>query len=54
LVRITSIRGADFRGKLVAKPASSGLAELNAGSALVFTASQIHSVVQVQKTSGRG
>jgi len=44
LVRITSIRGDTFRGKLASRPASAGLAELRIGLALAFTGSHIHSL----------
>ena len=44
LVRITSIRGPAFRGKLAARPASPGLAKLRVGSPVVFTAAHIHSL----------
>lgn len=44
LVRITSIRGASFRGKLVKKPTSVGLAGLQVGLLLTFTRSHIHSL----------
>jgi hypothetical protein len=45
-VRITRIRGAAFRGKLAAKPASSGLAHLRAGCPVAFHADHIHSLVK--------
>src|SRR5205085_433286 len=48
LVRITSIRGATFRGKLADRPAAAGLADLAAGAVLVFTAAHIHSVPRRQ------
>jgi hypothetical protein len=44
LVRITSIRGDDFRGKLASTPASAGLSGLRVGLALAFTGSHIHSL----------
>jgi hypothetical protein len=44
LVRITSIKGNVFRGKMARKPASSSLAQLKASSLLVFTTDHIHSV----------
>src|SRR5438067_1667150 len=50
-VRITSVRGATFRGKLVDRPAAAGL---TAGSPLVFTAAHIHSVVKGEPHPGRG
>jgi hypothetical protein len=43
-VRITHIRRAAFRGKLVATPALSGLAHLRAGCLVVFHADHIHSL----------
>ena len=46
LVRITTIRGSDFRGKLAQAPASSRLAPLKAGSAVTFTAAHIHSLAR--------
>jgi hypothetical protein len=45
-VRITSIKGDLFRGKLVGKPASAGLAELHPGAVVTFTAANIHSVAR--------
>jgi hypothetical protein len=44
LVRITSIRGDAFRGKLASSPTSAGLAGLRAGLALAFTGAHIHSL----------
>jgi hypothetical protein len=46
LVRITRIRGSEFRGKLAEKPASADLSGLDVGSALDFTAAHIHSVAK--------
>jgi hypothetical protein len=43
-VRITSIRGKALRGKLANTPALTGLSRLRAGSAVAFTADQIHSI----------
>jgi len=43
-VRITSIRGSVFRGKLAARPTSKGLSRLRIGSALIFTPTHIHSL----------
>jgi hypothetical protein len=43
-VRITSIRGAAFRGKLAGSPASAGLSRLRLGSLVTFTASHVHSL----------
>jgi len=44
LVRFTSIRGPAFRGKLVYKPASTGLSRLGVGSLIAFVAAHIHSL----------
>ena len=43
-VRITSITGSAFRGKLLGKPVSAGLEQLHVGSPVTFTAAHIHSV----------
>jgi hypothetical protein len=43
-VRITSISGPAFRGKLADSPATSALSQLRAGSAVAFTAAHIHSL----------
>lgn len=43
-VRITSIRGATFRGKLADQPASAGLSKLRVGACVVFTRAHIHSL----------
>ncbi len=44
LVRITSICGDAFRGKLAKKPKSAGLSGLGVGFVLTFTRSHIHSL----------
>jgi hypothetical protein len=44
LVRITAIRGPAFRGRLVERPASPRLAELQIGALLNFTTAHIHSL----------
>jgi hypothetical protein len=46
LVRITSIRGGAFRGKLVNRLTSPGLAQILPGTLVVFTAGHIHSVAK--------
>jgi hypothetical protein len=46
LVRITSIRGSTFRGKLVRRPTSAGLKRLAAGAAISFTTAHIHSLLK--------
>jgi len=48
LVRITSIKGDVFRGKLTRTPSSARLARLKAGCLLKFTGEHIHSVVSKQ------
>ena len=53
LVRITSIRGPAFRGKLVCKPASTGLSGLGVGSLVVFTAAHIHSLANSRELDER-
>jgi hypothetical protein len=53
LVRITSICGAGFRGKLVSRPASTGLSNLRVGWPLAFTVAHIHSVPEEQSAHGR-
>jgi hypothetical protein len=52
-VRITSIKGSAFRGKLADQPASSGLVTLRAGSALAFTTAHIHSLARRRNTHGQ-
>ena len=49
LVRITSIRGSAFRGKLVKRPTSRGLSKLDAGAPIVFTTAHIHSLLKKQE-----
>src|SRR5215210_4994180 len=51
-VRVTSIRGRAFRGKLTARPTLAGLAGLEAGAAVAFTAGHIHSVPQRRAARG--
>ncbi len=53
-VRITSIRGTTFRGKLVDRPTAAGLAGLTAGFPLVFAAAHIHSVAKGGPPPSRG
>jgi hypothetical protein len=48
-VRITSIRGSTFRGKLAARPASTVLAHLRVGTLLTFTTAHIHSLPKGQE-----
>lgn len=47
-VRITSIKGTAFRGKLADRPATRGLSKLLAGTLLVFTRAHIHSLPKQQ------
>jgi hypothetical protein len=44
LVQLTRIRGLEFRGKLVTKPLSRSLSELEVGQALAFGSAHIHSI----------
>ncbi len=44
LVKITSIRGSAFRGKLVNSPASTGPLKLRVGSPVAFSMAHIHSL----------
>jgi hypothetical protein len=46
LVRITSVRGSAFRGKLVKRPTLSGLSKLGAGFPVVFTTAHVHSLLR--------
>jgi hypothetical protein len=48
LVRITSVRGGTFRGKLASRPTSAGLSGLQVGRRLAFTASHIHSLARMR------
>jgi hypothetical protein len=50
VVRITSIKGPTFRGKLATQPMSAALARFRAGFPIVFTASHIHSLAKAGKT----
>jgi hypothetical protein len=43
-VRITSITGSAFHGKLADRPVASALSKLRAGSLVAFTAAHIHSL----------
>jgi hypothetical protein len=45
-VRITRIRGNEFRGKLAERPATTGLSELRVGSPVTFTRDHIHSIAK--------
>jgi hypothetical protein len=50
LVRITSIRGNAFRGKLAQKPLSAGLSNLRVGFAVSFTPAHIYCVPKGRPT----
>src|SRR5262249_33911334 len=54
LVRITSVRGNVFRGRLARTPASACLAQLKGGSLLTFTAGHIHSVASKRPAAPAG
>jgi hypothetical protein len=45
-VRITSVHGSAFRGKLTSPPTAKCLADLHAGYAITFTADHIHSLAK--------
>src|SRR5262249_51221317 len=53
LVRITSIRGPAFGGKLADGPASAGPSKLRVGSRIAFTAAHIHSIPGSRPPRGR-
>jgi hypothetical protein len=53
-VRITSIRGKAFRGKLADRPASSGLSGLRIGTSVTFTRDHIHSILNERSSQGVG
>jgi hypothetical protein len=46
LVKITSVRGQEFRGELVNSPTLPALSRLGGGSPVAFTAAHIHSVAK--------
>jgi hypothetical protein len=48
VVRITSIKGSAFRGKLARDPVAAALAHLHAGSPITFTAAHIHSLAKAR------
>jgi len=53
LIRITSIHGTVFRGKLLKNPAVPGPANLHAGSLVTFTRDHIHSIPKVRSGNNR-
>jgi hypothetical protein len=53
LVRITSIKGRAFHGKLAEKPASTRQSKLRPGLLVAFTADHIHSVPKEQPIHGQ-
>jgi hypothetical protein len=52
-VRVTSVAGREFRGRLAQRPASPGLAVLRVGARVVFRADHIHSVAKGRPTPAR-
>ncbi|MBI3410935.1 MAG: hypothetical protein HY040_21585 [Planctomycetes bacterium] len=46
MVRITSIKGSAFRGKLADRPTTAGLSKLKVGVPLAFTSAHIHSLAK--------
>jgi hypothetical protein len=54
LVRITSIRGLEFRGKLVNRPRSRDLKKLTNGVSIPFTAAHIHSLLKRNEAGANG
>jgi hypothetical protein len=53
LVRITSIRGPGYRGKLASGPAPTGQLRLRVGALVTFTAAHIHSLPTGQSARRR-
>jgi hypothetical protein len=53
LVRITSIRGETFRGKVTKRSSSAGRPTVPIGSCIAFTAAHIHSLPKGQSTHQR-
>ena len=51
-VRITRIRGDEFRGKLADRPVAPALSQLRAGSPVAFTAAHIHSLGKRRSAPG--
>lgn len=49
LVRITSMRGSAFRGKLTGRPASTDLRKMGEAASIAFTAAHIHSLMKRQE-----
>ena len=52
LVRITSIRGSAFRGKLVKRPSASALRKLGTDASIAFTSAHIHSLIKRHEVVG--
>jgi hypothetical protein len=52
VVQITGISGPSFRGRLAGPPTSKGLAGMQIGSPLAFTATHIHSLPKGGPTGG--
>jgi hypothetical protein len=53
-VRITRIRGGEFRGRLAGRPARPHLLGLRSDETLAFTADQIHSIAQTRPAPASG
>jgi hypothetical protein len=53
-IRITSIRGNAFRGKLADRQASSRLSGLRIGTSVTFTRDHIHSIPKERSSYGAG
>jgi hypothetical protein len=53
IVRITSIKGSAFRGKLAGTPSRAARSRLPAGSPVCFTRNHIHSLPKGQPKHGR-
>jgi hypothetical protein len=52
-VRITSINGSAFRGKLADSPAAPALSRMRVGSPIAFAAAHIHSLVKRRSATPR-
>ncbi len=52
-VRITSISGSSFRGKLLDSPVAPALSRLRVGSSVAFAATHIHSLAERRSASGK-
>jgi hypothetical protein len=52
VVRITSIRGSAFRGKLVKRGSPGSRSKLEAGASVAFTTAHIHSLLKREEANG--